>query len=175
MATHPLIEKSPASAYVDESRYERIDGQLVPRPVPGKVHAQVQANLVLLLREKAKKLGGKALPEWSVTRPETREWPEPDYLTPDITFALSPVRTTKNGHLLPPAFLAIEVASPHQEDLFRKAQLYAAWGVAHVWIINPQTRECFEYHGGNQLTIVQEELRAGDVGLRLDDLFDGVD
>ena len=69
-----------------------------------------------------------------------------------------------------PGFLAIEVLSPGQE-LFDKALLFAAWGTPHVWIMNPDTRLAFEFHGGPAFTIERERLQAGDLTVSLTDVF----
>lgn len=60
MATQPTAPQI-APNHKDDGRYERIDGQWVERPVPIEKHAEIQLNLTLLLREKIKPLGGKAL------------------------------------------------------------------------------------------------------------------
>lgn len=44
-------------------------------------------------------------------------------MTPDVSVALPPIPRTPNGYLLPPALLVVEVKSPAQSGLFRKAQL----------------------------------------------------
>ena len=170
MATQPLVERlSPA--YVDESRYERIDGRLVPRPLPGDIHSDIQENVRRLVSERGKELGFKARSEWSVTRPDMVDQEEPDYLTPDVLVAHQPYARTKRGHLIPPGFLAVEITSPNQDGLFQKAQMLRAWGVEHVWIINPQTGEAFEYHGGNQFTLVHETLSAGEILVQLPEVW----
>lgn len=64
MATQPRVDKHVPD-YHDESRFERLDGRYVERPVPGENHAQVQGNVFTLLRDWAGKLNGRALPEWS--------------------------------------------------------------------------------------------------------------
>ena len=77
-----------AQTYVDESEYERIKGQLVPRVKVAELpRADIQGNVYSLLEERARatKLF-KVGVEWSVAGPETIEG-EPDYLTPDILVA----------------------------------------------------------------------------------------
>lgn len=161
-----------AQTYVDESEYERINGQVVARvKVAGLPHSDIQGNVYRLLWERGRTTGlFKVGVEWSVAGPDT-PGAEPDYLTPDILLALHPFKIARNGHLIPPGFLAVEVVSPGQDDLFDKAQLYAAWGIKHVWIINPQSKVCLEYHGGDQFTRVKTELRADAISIRLDEIF----
>jgi Uma2 family endonuclease len=72
-----------------------------------------------------------------------------------------------------PGFLAVEVISPRQgPDLIEKAIRYAAWGTPHVWIINPETRICLEFHGGDTFTVQREQLHASaQITLRVADIF----
>ena len=56
--------------------------------------------------------------------------------------------------------LLVEIVSPEQGGLFWKAQRYAEWGVEHVWVINPQTEEAYEYHGGATVIIASQNLHA---------------
>ncbi|MFZ0594725.1 MAG: Uma2 family endonuclease [Bryobacteraceae bacterium] len=170
MSTQP-IPTQPAPEYRDDSRFERIDGRWVERSVPTKKHAKVQGNLFLLLRQQVKPLGGQALPEWSVAQPETAERSDRNYMTPDVVAVLPPIQEAPNGYLLPPALLVVEVVLPEQSGLITKAQRYHDWGIEHVWIVDPNTRECIEYHGGNQFTIARDELHAGDLKVRIADIF----
>ena len=169
MATHLIAPET-----VDGSRFERIDGQLMERPVPTTPHACMQSQLHLLLTQALQGSNAKAFPEWSITRPEHADKDDPDYLTADVLVAYPPFRRAKNGHLALPGFLAVEVLSPGQE-LFDKALLYASWGTPHVWIVNPETRLAFEFHGGPAFTIVREYLHAGDLSVSLADVFAALD
>jgi Uma2 family endonuclease len=170
LSTQPISSK-PAPDYTDDSRFERIDGRWVERPVPVEKHSKVQFCLTCLLRQQVKGLGGEALQEWSVAQPETAERSDRNYMTPDVVAALPPIQRAPNGYLLPPVLLAVEVSSPEQSGLITKAQRYYAWGIAHVWIVDPDTRECLEYHGGNQFTIARDELHAGDLKVSIADIF----
>ena len=157
---------------MDESHYERIEGQLVARPVPGLSLSRVQGRIYSLLWEKTKNGEDETQIEWSLTNPETLAAAAPDYLTPDLLIAAKPFRTAGNGHLIPPGFLAIEVRSPQQEGLLSKAQLLIAWGIEHVWVIDPQSRECFDSHGSSTLGKASSELQAGPFSLCLDEIFE---
>ncbi|MBV8896191.1 MAG: Uma2 family endonuclease [Acidobacteriaceae bacterium] len=175
MATHPISSR-PEPDYADDSRFERVDGRWVERPLPGDRHARVQWNVTAALKRISDLSGaGIVHQEWSVTKPSTAAWAEPDYMTPDVLVAFAPIQKTSRGHLIPPGFLAVEITSPEQEKLFTKAQRYHAWGIEHCWIINPQTHECFEYHGGNQFTIVKDTLSAGPISIPIADVFEGIE
>ena len=77
-----LISTPVTPDYMDDNRWERIDGQWVERSVPGDIDAEVQLNVVLLLRKAIQESQGKALQEWPVMRPEQADSEEPDYMTP---------------------------------------------------------------------------------------------
>ena len=160
---------------VDDSRYERIDGQLIERPVPLSPHACAQTVAGDLLREALRGSKGRAWSEWSMARPDHADRTDPDYMTPDILVAYPPlIRARNDGHLAVPGFLAVEVLSPNQ-DLIWKALLYESWGTPHVWIINPEQRMAYEYHGHGSFTIRRDELRAGDLKISLAPIWDELD
>ena len=169
MATQPL--PSSNAPYIDESRFERVDGRLVERPMPGDTHSETQDKVKSLLQQRLATQPFKVLSEWSITRPSHAAFDEPDYITPDVLVAYLPYERTAKGHLIRQALLAIEIVSPGQSGLFRKSERYGAWGVEHVWIIDPQTREAFEFHGGNQFALVKDRLTAGELHLTLSDIF----
>jgi Uma2 family endonuclease len=174
MATH-LISNTPAPDYTDDSRFERIDVRWVERPVPVEKHADVQFAVAQILQQKVSVLGGKARPEWSLVDPATPDQPRADYMIPDVVAALPPIRRANNGYLLPPAFLAVEIRSPNQSGLIQKAERYISWGIEHVWIIDPDSRECLEYHGGNTIIIARDALHAGDIAVSIEEIFAGID
>lgn len=49
MATQQ-VQAAEDVGYIDTSRYERIEGQLVERPLPNRRHSEVQFNVTLLLK-----------------------------------------------------------------------------------------------------------------------------
>lgn len=161
--------------YTDDSRWERIDGQWVERPAPGRSHAKFQRSTTSLLVNAVQDLGGEVLQEWSITKPDHADAEDPDYMTPDVLLAFHPYQVNRREHLIPPGFLAVEIVSPEQTGLFAKAQKLFRWGVEHVWIIDPQKRECFEYHGGDQFRFATDVLRAGPITISVADVFAGID
>ena len=162
-----------ATETIDERRFERIDGELVGRPVPNTLHMRIQKRILYLLDQLLAETDAEVGPEWSMTRPGHADRDDPDYMTADVLVCYPPLAQGKNGHLMVPGFLAVEVVSPGQgPDLIEKAIRYAAWGTPHVWIINPDTRVCLEFHGGDIFTIQREELHAGSpITLKVADIF----
>ena len=131
--THPAEQLES----IDTSRFECIDGQLVERPVPTTKHSGIVTQLVLLIHPLVTPLGMKCGAEPSLDRiPGARS----DWMTPDFAVAMSGgYINNQNGHALPPLFLVAEVLSPEQsfENMRGKVDRYLAWGVKHVWLIDP--------------------------------------
>jgi len=168
MATQLIAPES-----IDDSRFERIDGQWVERPVATTKHVRIQKRTLYLFTQLLEGSDGEVNQEWSITRPGHANENDPDYLTPDILVVYPPITEAKNGHLAVPGFLAVEILSPGQ-DLFWKAFLYAAWGTKHVWIINPETRLGFEFHGGPEFRMRRDVLQAEHLTLRLESILQGI-
>ncbi len=122
--------------YVDDSRYECLNGELRERPLPGLEHAELQALVRNLLIPFTKQLGGKVLQEWTIVH-------DRDWLTPDVTFSYRDYEIDRIGRLIAPAYLCVEVRSPQQpiRDLFDKWRTYQKWQIPYCWIIDP-SRKC---------------------------------
>jgi Uma2 family endonuclease len=139
MATQP-IDLLESGQYVDDSRYECLDGQLLERPKPGREHARMQQRVSGLLSAPMKEWGGEILPEWTISDGSG------NWLTPDVTVSYPEAKTTKRGHLLVPAYLVVEIRSIDQtlKDLFNKREAYRRWGIPHYWLIDPIESACYE-------------------------------
>jgi len=136
MATQPV----ESGRYIDDSRFECVNGGLLERPMPGKEHAGLQERVRELLRPFAAELGGTVLSEWSISDGKG------NWLTPDVTFSYPEVKTTRRGHLVVPAYLVVEIRSVDQpiKDLFGKREGYRAWAVPDYWLIDPLESACYE-------------------------------
>lgn len=169
MATQP-VQPVETSGYIDSSEYERIDGRLVKRAVPGAIHAETQFQVTVLLKPWAAALNAEVHQEWSIHRSKESK----DYMTPDVMMSFpGPYERNHAGHLIAPALLCVEVVSPDQSVpyLIEKAERYFEWGCPHCWIVDPETQVCLEYHGANTVVIAKEFLTAGQVQIKVSDLF----
>jgi Uma2 family endonuclease len=170
MATHPL-ETAQAEPYIDDSEYERFDGVLSERPVPGLDHADMQRRMTDLLRPFEQQLGGRALQEWSISDGSG------NWLTPDVTFSYPEIQTTRRGHLRVPARLVVEVRSSDQtlKTLFDKRERYRNWQIPHYWIVDPIETAAYDcpMDPANSSVIVVEDdkLRAGEIEVAVADIF----
>ncbi len=169
MSTHisaPLdLETSP------EKYFEQIDGQLVERNVGSGTHSDFTYQLISLLKPIAAQSNSRVRLEWSLAHAD-------DWMTPDVMLSFpGKFEEDARGYLIAPAFLCIEILSPsdREPDVFRKCTRYYSWGVPHCWVVDPQSKACFEYHGGNDFILADENgtLSAGDIRLSTSAIFAG--
>jgi Uma2 family endonuclease len=140
------------------------DGEIEERSVPDYKHGAAQANLsALFLRERGRRL-------YPAT--ETRLQLSPErYLIPDVA-VFSPVPPTERFPSSPP-LIVIEVLSDddRMSQVREKLAEYKAWGVPHVWLVDPGTRRLYVCAATlHEVT----SLDLPDLGLRLtpSDIFD---
>ena len=117
-------------------RYEIVDGEVVAKVSPKRVHASLQMALLFLLREWAKPRG-ELLPEWAITlQCRSHAWvPVPDITY--VSFERAP-DLAEDGPCPIPADLVIEIISPGQTfgQLAAKASDFITAGVLRVWVVN---------------------------------------
>lgn len=129
----------------DGKRYELLDGQVHVTPAPSPLHQRVSKRLQRLLEEYFEGLGrGEVFnaPIDVILTPH-------DVVQPDLVVVTDPGLVSARGIEGAPA-LVVEVLSPTTTayDRTTKAQRYAALGIPHYWIVDPETRtlECFRSH-----------------------------
>lgn len=132
-------------------------GELVERSLPTYLHGKTQAILVAWFLA----LRGKVTLFPCV---ETRMKLRPDLvLIPDVAVFYpsepSPVPDQ-------PAFVAIEILSPddRMNAVREKLEAYRAWGVPHVWLVDPEGHRLYTCDAG--LTEV-DALRVPELGVEL--------
>ena len=72
-----------------------------------------------------------------------------------------------------PPFLVIEIVSPddrHQE-LLSKLKQYQAWGIKHIWVVEPELREFHEYVGSGLVQVDSFELPDSGFSVSAAELF----
>jgi Uma2 family endonuclease len=120
----------------DDVRYELIDGDLILAPAPTTLHQRVLINLAYqmgpFVRDNA--LGEVFVAPTDVYLSDT------NVVQPDLLFVAAgraEIITEPNIHGAPD--LVVEVASPSTEAMDRnvKMGLYARYGVAEYWIVQP--------------------------------------
>ena len=157
------LEEYLATAYDDVDR-EYVDGAVLDRPLPNYPHGRAQVRLAALLDRP-----GRRRPLFVCS--ETRMRLRPDRVRiPDLAaFAAEPVEDVPSS----PPLLTLEILSP--DDLWsrvlEKCAEYAAWGVRHVWIVDPGSRELRVYESGDVRLVEKLEIPDYDVRITASDLW----
>ena|ERR1035437_5419913 len=113
------------------------DGELVEKTLPDYLHSRSQLLLGLFFETLRTRLSVYACPELRIKLREGR------YLVPDIAvFWPSPPASSPPDA---PPLIAIEILSPDDRltAVREKLQEYRAWGVPHVWLVDPHSRRLY--------------------------------
>jgi Uma2 family endonuclease len=139
------------------------DGEIVERSVPDTLHARTQVLIGVFFEALRKRLSVFA---YSELRLKLREGL---VLIPDVC-VYWPSRPPSRLPETPP-LIAIEILSPDDRltEVRDKLEQYRAWGVSHVWLVDPHSRRMYTCDAG--LTEVSSlrvnefevELTAADV------------
>src|ERR1700675_3022787 len=118
------------------------DGELVERSLPDYLPGRTQALLLVFFEALRKKLSFYACSE---TRVKVREGL---YLIPDVSvFRPSPPPSSVPDQ---PPFIVVEILSPDDRlnAVREKLEEYKAWGVPHVWLVDPHSRRMYTCGAG---------------------------
>ncbi len=117
---------------------ELIYGRLAASPAPTTLHQTVSALLTEILLRIARSTGGRAL-----AGPVDVVLAEHSIVQPDLVYLTKGRRTIVGDKINGPPDLAIEILSPHhmRRDRTDKLALYAEFGVAEYWIVDPHERQ----------------------------------
>jgi Uma2 family endonuclease len=150
------VEEYLRTSFPDLDREYR-DGEIVERSLPTYMHGKVQALLVAVFLA----LRGK-LPVFPCveTRMKIRTGL---YLIPDVAvfYQQEPEDVPET-----PPLVVIEVLSPDDRmtAVLEKLEEYRAWGVRHVWLVDPHSRRMYTWDAGLKEV---ENLAAVEVGVDL--------
>jgi Uma2 family endonuclease len=121
-----------AGILAPDERVELIGGELVPMSAKGARHEAIKIAL--------NRRWGRACPDDFLVAPETglrldaQNYVEPDFIVVARTKRLAEVTG-------PDVLLAVEVADSSLDfDLHRKPQVYAAFGVRELWVVDARRR-----------------------------------
>ncbi|MBV9671168.1 MAG: Uma2 family endonuclease [Acidobacteriales bacterium] len=136
-ATHVTLKEYLETAYRPDCEY--LEGELLERNVGEWDHSRLQTLLSRYLSTREK--------QWKIlVVVEQRVQIKPDRVrVPDISVLTGPAPNT--GIVTIPPFLCIEILSPSDRmaEMQERIDDYLAFGVAHVWLINPRARRAFAY------------------------------
>ncbi len=165
MATNTLVtpEEYLLMAFDGPDR-EFVDGEVVERNVGERQHSEIQARLVEIFYELRKNVPLYCFPELRLRLAETR------YRIPDIS-VFAKEKPTENVPSSPP-LVAIEIVSRDDRytEITHKLEEYRAWGVPHVWLIDPWQKKLSVY-GESGLVVASSlalpefdiEISAGEI------------
>jgi len=145
----------------DRNRYEIIDGDLCVTPAPSPLHQRVSKRLQRMLEAYFEVRGlGEAF-DAPIDLILTRH----DVVQPDLVVVSDPTQVSKRGIEGAP-LLVVEILSPStgNQDRNVKSRRYAALGIRHYWLVDPEARrfECYRAEGDAYARVIQAE---GDVAL----------
>lgn len=141
-ASQVLLDEYLASTYEPDREY--IDGELVERNMGESDHAGLQALLSAWLASRRRQLAIHVFTELRIEVSSGR------YRIPDITVT----RRKIQGRILrEPPLLCIEILSPEDRASRFEGKIdeYLAFGVPHIWVIDPRKRHAWSYsHEGKR-------------------------
>ena len=137
--SRPLTQADLATLPDDGHRYELLDGVLLVSPAPAICHQTIVLEVARALAD-AQPSGLQTL-----VAPVDVVLADDTVLQPDVLVARRSDLTERNLPAAP--VLAIEVLSPSTQriDRFLKHSRYAAAGIAHYWIIDPDEPSLVAY------------------------------
>jgi Uma2 family endonuclease len=146
---------------------EYLDGVLKVKPRPTWKHGLIQAFLAMLIFRNSQL---KAASEVTVKVREGR------YFVPDLIVQAGEIQ---GPYPTEPVSLCVEILSPEDRlgEVLTKAEAYHDWGVAMVWIIDPERRRAWNYERGGALreASVEGGLQADGLEISVRELFSVLD
>ena len=142
MAAHTQISvEEYLRTSFDGTDREYLDGEIVERGMPIKAHSKAQARLIARFGMLEEKLSLCCLPNLHLRVGERR------YRVADIAvFSGEPAEEVPSS----PPLVTIEILSPDDRfaEVLAKLAEYRAWGVPHVWFVDPLNRRIYVYTVG---------------------------
>jgi Uma2 family endonuclease len=117
---------------------ELIQGRLVVSPAPDVLHQTILGLLHVLFFDTARKTGGRAL-----MAPTDVILDDHSIVQPDLLYVCRERRQILRQRVMGPPDLVVEILSPRnsRRDRVDKLNLYAKYGVAEYWIVDPAERQ----------------------------------
>lgn len=140
----------------DGKTYELLDGRLCVTPAPSPFHQRASKRLQRQLETYFEARGLGEVFNAPIDLILTRH----DVVQPDLVVVTDPGQVSARGIEGAPA-LVVEVLSPTttRRDRTVKADRYAALGVRHYWLLDPEAcrLECFRLEAGAYVLVAQTE------------------
>ena len=172
MATTVYIPVSEYLSTIYHPDCDYVDGEIEERNLGEQTHGLVQKMIAAIFTANRKAWGFRSITEQRVQVSATH------YRIPDVCIVsssdpIAPILTT-------PPVLCVEVLSP--EDRFQRVILrvreFQQMGVPHIWIIDPESRECWTVDASGGAVPMMEDaftLPGTPVRVTIADIFDEID
>lgn len=141
MATQVLIspEEYLTTTYSDLDR-EYVQGHIMERSLPTILHGRIQILLGFLFE-----MLRRRHPVFAISEVRHALNPQALYRIPDVAvFADS---LPEGLYPSSPPLVTIEILSPEDRmsEVLQKCTEYQAWGVPHIWLIDPENKKLYIY------------------------------
>jgi Uma2 family endonuclease len=144
---------------------EYVDGEIVERTLPDELHSETQWRLSGLIWDLSKTLPFHGRTELRSRVSATR------VRIPDVAIYAG----DKPNQRVPtvPPLIAIEILSAEDRHsaVMQKLEEYRAWGVRHIWLIDPERRKLHVYNSGTLCEVSTLEIFEYDVRFTASQIF----
>jgi Uma2 family endonuclease len=164
MATKALITPELYFATQFEREPELVRGELVERPLPTFPHGNIQLRMgsrLMALQQSYPVFTGV----------EIRVRMAPDlYRIPDVSMWEGAAPDSLPTR---PPLLVVEISSPDDrlDAMLQKLDEYRAWGVPHIWLIEPELKRIHVYDHGSLTAVSRLELPQFGFAVSAEELF----
>jgi Uma2 family endonuclease len=136
----------------DGPAMEYVNGELVERSVPSNFHSKVQVELSYIFRNLQGRMPLFARSELHLPL-APRVWRIAD-------LAVYANQEPAEAYPSAPPLIVIEIVSPDDkhEELMVKLEDYLAWGIPHIWLVDPGLRRLHVYSDGGLKAVEAFEL-----------------
>ena len=144
---------------------EYLDGELVERSLGGKPHSSTQGNLVGIFQSLKKRRRIYVLPEIHM-----RLAPMRIRVADLAVFQENPAEDIPSS----PPHVVVEIVSPGDRyvEILEKLQEYRAWGIRHIWLLDPASESFSVYDNAGLREVPALELPEFDLTIQKSDVFE---
>jgi len=164
MATKTFLTPQQYFATTFEREPELVHGELVERPLPTFPHGNIQLRM-------GSRLMALQQPYPVFTGVEVRVGMASDlYRIPDISMWEG---TAPDSVPAIAPLLVVEISSPDDrlDAMLQKLEEYRAWGVRHIWLVEPELKRIHVYDGGSLTAVSRLELAQFGFSVSAEELF----
>ena len=162
-ATSIPISEYLSTSYRPDREY--VDGALLERNVGEYSHSRTQGRLLVFFSLREREWGIIPLVEQRVQVKPRR------FRVPDLCVLRS---RPQGGIVDAPPLLCVEILSPEDRvsEMQERIDDYLAFGVPHVWVIDPERRKGWIHAAGSSHPVTDGVLRAEEMAVSLAEIFE---